>query len=205
LFNISGGENLSMFEVEKISSHIAEQNQKAKIIFGISKNPKLKNKIKTTILMTGGQIRDEAEENPEPAMTVLSEKIDVPVKKEVVAVEKERKSPAAPKKKNPKPPKNKKEPGLTPPPEKKPDRKEKKEDKNPVSFIPVFDAQVPPIPVLEQRKIDIIEAVPELNKKTIRRSGLEIRKAEELEEKKRLAQEKEWEIPAFLRKVKFKS
>ena len=39
-------------------------------------------------------------------------------------------------------------------------------------------------------------------KKTIRRSGLEIKKAEELEEKKRMAQEKEWEIPAFLRRVK---
>ncbi|MCX6719859.1 MAG: cell division protein FtsZ, partial [Candidatus Staskawiczbacteria bacterium] len=54
LFNIAGAENLSMFEVEKISSHIANLNPKAKIIFGISKNSKLKNKIKTTILMTGG-------------------------------------------------------------------------------------------------------------------------------------------------------
>ena len=42
------------------------------------------------------------------------------------------------------------------------------------------------------------------SKKTIRRSGLEIKKAEELQEKKRIAQEKEWEIPAFLRKIKFK-
>ena len=41
-------------------------------------------------------------------------------------------------------------------------------------------------------------------KKTIRRSGLEIKKAEEIQEEKKLAQEKEWEIPAFLRKVKFK-
>ena len=47
LFNIAGSENLSMFEVEKISSHIANLNPKAKIIFGISKNSKLKNKIKT--------------------------------------------------------------------------------------------------------------------------------------------------------------
>ena len=62
----------------------------------------------------------------------------------------------------------------------------------------------PSIPVLDQ-KIDIGQMVPESTKKTIRRSGLEIRKAEELEEKKRIAQEKEWEIPAFLRKVKFKN
>ena len=42
-------------------------------------------------------------------------------------------------------------------------------------------------------------------KKTIRRSALEIKKAEQIEEDKRFLQEKEWEIPAFLRKVKFKS
>ena len=33
----------------------------------------------------------------------------------------------------------------------------------------------------------------------------EIKKAEEQEEKKRVAQEKEWEFPAFLRRVKFKN
>ena len=54
----------------------------------------------------------------------------------------------------------------------------------------------PTVPVVDQSRI---------NSKTIRRSGLEIKKAEELEEKKRIAQEKEWEIPAFLRRVKYKS
>jgi len=82
-----------------------------------------------------------------------------------------------------------------------------------VSFIPVFEVPEPvghslSLPVLEQ-KMDIIKTgskdYSEPTKKTIRRSGLEIKKAEELQEKKRLAQEKEWEIPAFLRKVKFKS
>ena len=69
-----------------------------------------------------------------------------------------------------------------------------------VSFIPVLEA---PVSALEQ-KLDIIQTVSESGKKTIRRSGLEIKKAEEQEEKKKIAQEKEWEIPAFLRKVKFK-
>ena len=32
----------------------------------------------------------------------------------------------------------------------------------------------------------------------------DLKKAEEQEEEKRIAQEKEWEIPAFLRKVKFR-
>ena len=61
------------------------------------------------------------------------------------------------------------------------------------------------IPIVEQSKMNVAQAVPVSSKKTIRRSGLEIRKAEEQQEKKKIAQEKEWEIPAFLRKVKFKS
>jgi hypothetical protein len=85
---------------------------------------------------------------------------------------------------------------------------EKKEEK-PVSFIPVFEAPALATPILQQRKMEIIETeskpYPSSSNKTIRRSGLEIKKAEELQEKKRIAQEKEWEIPAFLRKVKFKN
>ena len=59
--------------------------------------------------------------------------------------------------------------------------------------------------LFEKRKVGIMETLPEIGKRTIRRSGLEIKKAEEQEEKKRMDQEKEWEIPAFLRRVKYKS
>jgi len=189
LFNISGGENLSMFEVEKISSHIANLHSKAKIIFGISKNPKLKNRIKTTILMTGGQIEEHIPIKKIEPTEEKPKEIKLPIKKETTVV------------KNKKPKKN------IPVPQKKPVGKNKKLEK-PVSFIPVFE--VPELknalsmPVLDQKKIDIVETANSSAKKTIRRSGLEIRKAEESEEKKRLAQEKEWEIPAFLRKVKFR-
>lgn len=173
LFNIAGSENLSMFEVEKISSHIAGTNPKAKIIFGISKNPKLKNKIKTTILMTGGAVKES-----EPKI--------VPIKKAepigFVEEKKEIKKSKIKKSKKPKKPKVKK----------------------PLSFIPVFEVPIPSMPIVEQNKLSIIEA-PVSSKKTIRRSGLEIRKAEEQEEKKKIAQEKEWEIPAFLRRVKYKN
>ena len=61
------------------------------------------------------------------------------------------------------------------------------------------------MPVISQNKMTITGEIPVPEKKTIRRSGLEIRKAEEQAEKKRIEQEKEWEIPAFLRKVKFKN
>jgi len=189
LFNIEGSEKLSMFEVEKISSHISNLNPKAKIIFGISKNSKLNNKIKTTILMTGVPAGFKIEEGLkgtppikkiEPAKEVLPEKSKKPFKKT--------RKPTPPKKKQALKPKEQK----------------------PVSFIPVFQVPEPAgSPILEQ-KMDIVQIGPgapsgSLNKKTIRRSGLEIKEAEALEEKKRIDQEKEWEIPAFLRKVKIKN
>ena len=37
---------------------------------------------------------------------------------------------------------------------------------------------------------------------TIRRNALEIKKAEAIEQDKRTLQEEEWEVPAFLRRVK---
>lgn len=224
LFNIAGGENLSMFEVEKISSHIASMNQKAKIIFGISKNTKLKNKIKTTILMTGNlpgvRVEEESSVNEtEPATADQVEK-----NKKVVKIHKKPQVAIAKKENIPSTPigakKTKSQKKASAHTGKKPAVPKKKEGK-PVSFIPVFETAVPAleskdspiIPVLEQTRMDAIKVglAPEKtslggsNKKTIRRSGLEIRKAEELQEKKRLAQEKEWEIPAFLRKIKFRS
>src|SRR3989338_3330465 len=56
IFNIEGPASISMFEVDIISKAISALNPKAKIIFGISKNTQFKNKIKTTLLMTGGGI-----------------------------------------------------------------------------------------------------------------------------------------------------
>lgn len=210
LFNIVGSENLSMFEVEKISSHISNLNPKAKIIFGISKDAKLKNKIKTTILMTGGQLDDEITiEKEEPVKLSLPEKVKETVKKEVVVVNKEKsiiksaetkklnlskEKKVDAKKSNKKPVRNK--------PTTKESPVAEREEKI-VSIVPDLRIPVPSIRVLDQRRLDIAETV-NLSKKTIRRSGLEIREAEDLQEKKRIAQEKEWEIPAFLRKVKFK-
>ncbi|MCX6721015.1 MAG: cell division protein FtsZ [Candidatus Staskawiczbacteria bacterium] len=197
LFNISGAESLSMFEVEKISSHIANINPKSKIIFGISKDSKLKNKIKTTILMTGGELKGEL-----PVPKPLSVKIKSTPKAEIKKPESEKEEKPKKARKTKKSSKKKifggnaeKEKNKTTPPA--------NEEKQ-ISYLPVFEAPVPSVPVLDQRRMNILEPSA-ASKKNIRRSGLEIRKAEEQEEKKRLAQEKEWEIPAFLRKVKFKN
>lgn len=79
----------------------------------------------------------------------------------------------------------------------------KKEEKVslPETLTPVFNN----IPVAADNlsKLTVIEE-PKNYKKTIRRTALEIKEAQEIEEKKKSQQEKEWEIPAFLRKVKFK-
>lgn len=166
LFNIVGGDNLSMFEVDKISKAISQKNPKAKIIFGISKNNQLKNKIKATLLMTGGAFEKEAE-----------------VKKEV---------------EKPKKVKEKKAPAPL-----------ESETFVPVTFASqetVLDmpARQPEAPVFADiDRPDFRKPVAELesarSKKAIRRSALDIKKAQELEENKKTLQEEEWDIPAFLR------
>ena len=46
---------------------------------------------------------------------------------------------------------------------------------------------------------------PPEKKELIRRSAIEAKKVEEGQESRRIKEEAEWEIPAFLRRVKFKS
>lgn len=175
LFNISGGHNLSMFEVEKISKDIAQSNPKAKIIFGISKDNALKNKIKTTLLMTGpGLGQDTVKEKDQEQEIKLTE-----VKK----------------------PAEKPKPSLVKPPK-------KKKKIPPATSIPIFDRnpqEETVSAIATEKKISALSDLADSGKKTIRRNALEIKKALEAEEQKKLLQEKEWEIPAFLRRVKFKS
>ncbi len=219
LFNIEGSENLSMFEVEKISSHISNLNPKAKIIFGISKNSKLNNKIKTTVLMTGGATQPKEEKKVEAIKIIATEPKKEEMKKEaVVGDKKEKNIPIARKVQKQKIQKKKRNVilGKKFPTDRQGEQKQsppQESKKEQISSIPVIEVPAPAfIPShsnLEQKRAEAIKLIAEpeelSNKKTIRRSGLEIKKAEELEEKKKLAQEKEWEIPAFLRKVKFKS
>jgi len=177
LFNIAGGDNLNMFEVDKISKAINLENPKAKIIFGISKNIKYKNKVKATVLMTG-----PGKEIKIPEVKVIP-KVE---KKAVVKVVVKKKGKSVFAKASAKRGKIIK-------------RKIKMPDN---MLMPVFDK----IPFINQpeemnvKRINITEAiVNEKPKKALRRSALEIKKAEEQKEKEQSVQEKEWEIPAFLR------
>ncbi|PJB09394.1 cell division protein FtsZ, partial [bacterium (Candidatus Gribaldobacteria) CG_4_9_14_3_um_filter_36_15] len=54
LFNITGGENLSLNEVNQIGSIITNLvNPRAKVVFGVTQNKKYQDKIKITLLATG--------------------------------------------------------------------------------------------------------------------------------------------------------
>lgn len=165
LFNISGGNNLSMVEVDKISRAIAELNPKAKIIFGISKNLKAKGKIKTTLLVTGPSYISVRE--PEPAKKII------PITKKAKVSERKKKIKIS-KKKN-----------------------IKSNKKQSLSSSVIRTS----IPIMVGTSSESMV----LKKEMIRRNALEVKKAQEMEENKRLKQEAEWEIPAFLRKMRFKA
>lgn len=167
LFNIEGGKQLSMLEVNAISKLVSDQNPKAKIIFGISRNVAYKDKIKVTILMSGA-----------PKVKIISSKEPL-VKKEVVFVKKSLASTSL-SRQNKKKPVVLKKPLIANPP--------------PVMVVPSMTASKQESLVVVDEK----ELVGE-NKKTIRRSALEIKKEEEMEVHKKTEQEREWEIPAFLR------
>ena len=80
---------------------------------------------------------------------------------------------------------------------KKPNLK-KEHNLNPVS-IPAFHSAAAD-PAVSAK----LSVIGELDKKAIRRTALEVKEAEAMEEQKKSEQEKEWEIPAFLRKIKIK-
>lgn len=176
LFNIMGAENLSMFEVEKISSHIAKHNPDAKIIFGISKSLKLRNRIKTTILTTGTPGKGGTAPRKTESSAGIVKRKKFGRKKRIIKPKIKRR------------------------------RSFQKAPELP-SFFPSFESSAETSGAVadsvKEVKMSTAGQASKQRKNAIRRSGLEIKKAEEQEEKKRIAQEKEWEIPAFLRRVKF--
>src|SRR3989344_4600951 len=175
LFNIVGGKTLSMFDVDKISKMVAEQNPKAKIIFGISKNSKYKDKIKVTILITGPSI---IKEKITPQIPTIIEKKENNIKKD-----KKIKTPEKDIKKL-----------KTNKPKKKNNKKNSPKDKQTSTPYNI------PINFENPERIRVFEELKQPEKVgTIRRSALEIKKDQEIEENKKSEQEKEWEIPAFLR------
>ena len=164
LFNIAGGGNLSMLEVDKISRAIVEKAPRAKIIFGISKDSQLKNRIKTTLLMTGPGAGVAAEVKPQ--VRVESSQVKAKTSKKKI---------------------------------KKPKKKVAKKSAAGTVVIPELEFASLPIMAGAESSFKKLSISEISTKKAIRRSGLEIKKAEEVEEQRKTQQEKEWEIPAFMR------
>ena len=93
LFNISGGKDLKLKEVELISEEIAKLNPKAKIIFGISQVSQQKEKIKLVLLAVCEddkklKIFEEKpkEEIAKPAKPAKPKKLKSKMKKKVVGI-----------------------------------------------------------------------------------------------------------------------
>ena len=65
LYNIVGGKDLKITEVEKVSNIISDVNNRAKIIFGVSQDNDYEGQIKVTVLGVGCEDEDEIEEKQE--------------------------------------------------------------------------------------------------------------------------------------------
>lgn len=174
LFNISGSKNLKMTEVEEISKTISNFNKKAKIVFGISQFPHLKNKIKITLLAIGKH-RAETSSLVKKRKTKESSLTSVPVK-----IKKDKKEKMNKEKKEKK--KVKKKTNII-------SVSIKKTIKNKIKVKRVKDSKIKN----PSQKEQIFKKVKG------RKNALQIKKEMEGAEKEILEKEKKWDIPAFLR------
>ena len=102
LYNISSDKDLTMEEVQQISSCIGSFNPKAKIIFGVAQSPKYKGKIRIALFASGcvetvsasskkRNVSNSAEKRTTPILAKKSgeikpEAISVPVEEKIVPV-----------------------------------------------------------------------------------------------------------------------
>lgn len=145
LFNIAGGKDLGLKEVETISNQIAKLNPKAKIIFGISEEPASQGKVKITLLCVSDTDKSDKSENRRAVSKTAKKAGQVTVK-----------LPA----------------------------------KKLSSLVHQRAAKGP------SQKTKQVRA-----RSKTRRTALEVKKEEKEEETREWAQEPDWEVPAFLRKV----
>lgn len=165
LFNISGGKDLKIKEVEYLSQAIAKLNGRAKIIFGISQSSQDRGKIRVSLLAVSEKERQDFSQSSKKR--TLPESIK-------------------PKRKAEKSVKNQKNRAIALKVKTKEKTDSKRSNGNQRS-LPGTD-------------VPLFVSPEEDSKEKIRRSALEVKKAEEAEEEKEWAQEPEWQIPAFLRK-----
>ena len=177
LYNIAGDKELTISEVSQISKAISELvNPEAKIIFGISQNQKYTGKIKTTLLATGCSTKiflgetSEKEKKPQPAAKKV---------KRLKKIQKPRKPRKTKIKKSKRKSKNTKS--------KSAPRKTK------IKVVEQADPEIPKtnLPFVSEEERMVAR---------IRKNALQVKKEADAAEAAMLAQEKAWEIPAFLRR-----
>jgi cell division protein FtsZ len=179
VFNITASQALEMREVEHISRTISDCNRRAKIIFGVSQDNSYKNKLRVTLLAVGVgkepvKKKTEKKIQPEPEPVIVSES-EPKLKKEPAKKADPKKKPKQKRKKKmpSKKPKSKKESKPVPEQKKKPEaKKEKKEGK------------------VQKEEVKVLT----------RKNALDLRKEVEETEREIIDQEKQWDVPAFLRK-----
>ncbi len=81
LFNIEGGKNLSMQELSLISEKIHELAEDAEIIFGLTKNLKLKDEVRATVLATGKQKEEKPKKKKKKTKPTVKRRSGVEIKK----------------------------------------------------------------------------------------------------------------------------
>lgn len=90
LFNITGSKDMKMHEVSEISKTIGLQNPRAKIIFGISTNPKFAKKLRITIFAIGCQSVSAKRSVQKSLPIAKSQKETKPKQKKVIKARKEK-------------------------------------------------------------------------------------------------------------------
>jgi cell division protein FtsZ len=189
LFNISTSSNLKMREVEEICNTFSSLNKKAKIVFGIEEDSSLsKSEIKVTLLIAGKK-REAVKKNVEKVeVKEKLEKKPFLEKKEKDEKDEKNSSLGSEKKKKKKGKKRK---------IKKKGEKDKKEQKEKIKETEPEEKK--------EEKLEIRTEKSSRKKKEKRRlNALEIKKASQEKEMKRLAKEERWEVPAFLRRSPWK-
>jgi cell division protein FtsZ len=93
LFNITGGEQLALKDVEAAAVEISKLNPKAKIIFGISKDKKMGRKVKITLFAVGEDFQQK-ERSAEQKEKEKKPKKEASKKEKVKKAERKKKPPS---------------------------------------------------------------------------------------------------------------
>ena len=203
LFNITADESLKLYDVSSISNIIIRENPRAKVIFGISYNKKMKSKVRLTIILVGRlkEVLNQAEKKKVEIISQNSgENLDTAKNKKesngaskIEKVEKTNSKKQVDQKVKRKKAKNKKN-------QDKKTAKKVKVKKNKVGDKKEIKNKTASIK--RTSKKDLFQK-PEakINKSIIqkkRRTPLDVKEIRELENKTIEEQENKWDIPAFL-------